>query len=261
DARISVAGITSFEFAQIAARSVAIDPDFTKRGSGHMFIAARSVAIDPDFTKRGSGHMFVSGERNLLLHHRTFFGNYREKILYEGMDCDGIITQISWQGCCIAFTNETGTRIFDNLTLFIESADLKILFYFRNANQLIALVQPTHEKQSTFAIKVRPSHCWINNETLAIGWYDTISICMIIGSSDSQASFYTSFFQAFNKLRFSSFHKFVVVSSIEKKEVEVHYAWKFDMYIADISFTLSDDKSCFWKEITVFGMKKAAVEN
>ncbi|VIO99680.1 Vacuolar assembly protein VPS41 homolog, putative [Brugia malayi] len=200
DARISVAGITSFEFAQI------ID----------LKIAARSVAIDPDFTKRGSGHMFVSGERNLLLHHRTFFGNYREKILYEGMDCDGIITQISWQGCCI----------------------LKILFYFRNANQLIALVQPTHEKQSTFAIKVRPSHCWINNETLAIGWYDTVSICMIIGSSDSQ-----------------------VVSSIEKKEVEVHYAWKFDMYIADISFTLSDDKSCFWKEITVFGMKKAAVEN
>ncbi|KAK6113842.1 WD domain G-beta repeat family protein [Brugia pahangi] len=97
DARISVAGITSFEFAQI------ID----------LKIAARSVAIDPDFTKRGSGHMFVSGERNLLLHHRTFFGNYREKILYEGMDCDGIIAQISWQGCCIAFTNETGTRIFD----------------------------------------------------------------------------------------------------------------------------------------------------
>ncbi|EFO27178.2 hypothetical protein LOAG_01303 [Loa loa] len=33
------------------------------------------------------------------------------------------------------------------------------------------------------------------------------------------------------------------------------------MYIADISFTLSDDKSCFWKEITVFGMKKTTVEN
>ncbi|VDO60441.1 unnamed protein product, partial [Onchocerca flexuosa] len=78
-------------------------------------IAARSVAIDPDFTKRGSGHMFVIGERNLLLHQRTFFGNYKEKvdILYEGMDCDGMITQISWQNSCIAFTNETGTRIFD----------------------------------------------------------------------------------------------------------------------------------------------------
>ncbi|OZC05770.1 hypothetical protein X798_07255, partial [Onchocerca flexuosa] len=43
-------------------------------------IAARSVAIDPDFTKRGSGHMFVIGERNLLLHQRTFFGNYKEKV-------------------------------------------------------------------------------------------------------------------------------------------------------------------------------------
>lgn len=33
------------------------------------------------------------------------------------MDCDGMITQISWQDCCIAFTNETGTRIFDKYVL------------------------------------------------------------------------------------------------------------------------------------------------
>ncbi|KAM3727480.1 Vacuolar protein sorting-associated protein [Dirofilaria immitis] len=164
DARVSIAGITSFELAQI------ID----------LKLAARSIAIDPDFTKRGSGHMFVTGERNLLLHQRTFFGSYKEKILYE--------------------------------------------------------VQPTHEKQSTLAIKAQPSHCWINNETLAIGWYDTVSVCIVIGSSDSQAA-----------------------TSTEMKRVEVHYAWKFDMYIADISFTFSDDKSYCWKEITVFGMKKTAV--
>uniref|UniRef100_A0A915PHX3 Vacuolar import/degradation Vid27 C-terminal domain-containing protein n=1 Tax=Setaria digitata TaxID=48799 RepID=A0A915PHX3_9BILA len=97
DARISVGGITSFELAQIV----------------DLKLAARSVAIDPDFTKRGSGHMFVTGERNLLLHQRTFFGNYKEKVLYEGMDCDGMITQVSWQDRYIAFTNETGTRIFD----------------------------------------------------------------------------------------------------------------------------------------------------
>ncbi|VDK80649.1 unnamed protein product [Onchocerca ochengi] len=202
-------------------------------------IAARSVAIDPDFTKRGSGHMFVTGERNLLLHQRTFFGNYKEKILYEGMDCDGMIMQISWQNCCIAFTNETGTRIFDNILFEMFFVDkFNVLLCFRNVNQLIALVQPTHEKQSTLAIKAQPSHCWINNETLAIGWYDTISICIIISSSGSQA-----------------------ISSTELKRVEVHYAWKFDMYIADISFTLNDDKSCSWKEITVFGMKKAALQN
>uniref|UniRef100_A0A0R3RXB1 RING-type domain-containing protein n=1 Tax=Elaeophora elaphi TaxID=1147741 RepID=A0A0R3RXB1_9BILA len=208
DSRISVAGITSFELAQV------ID----------LKLAARSVAIDPDFTKRGSGHMFITGERNLLLHQRTFFGNYREKVLYEGMDCDGMITQISWQDCYIAFTNETGTRIFDNLT-----------FCFISEMQTI---QSTHEKHSTLAIKARPSHCWIKNEILAVGWYDTVSICIIITSSDSQA-----------------------IASIERKRVEVHYAWKFDMYIADISFTLSDDKSCFWKEITVFGMKKATLQN
>ncbi|EFO27177.1 hypothetical protein LOAG_01302 [Loa loa] len=65
DARISIGGITSFELSQI------ID----------LKLAARSVAIDPDFTKRSSGHMFITGERNLLLHQRTFFGNYREKVV------------------------------------------------------------------------------------------------------------------------------------------------------------------------------------
>ncbi|KAL3991177.1 hypothetical protein ACH3XW_34810 [Acanthocheilonema viteae] len=53
----------------------------------------------------------------------------------------------------------------------------------------------------------------------------------------------------------------MALSSTERKRVEVHYAWKFDMYIADISFTLTDDKSCFWKEIAVFGIKKTTVQN
>ncbi|VDK80996.1 unnamed protein product [Litomosoides sigmodontis] len=187
DARVSVAGITSFELAQVV----------------DLKLAARSVAIDPDFTKRGFGHMFVTGERNLLLHRRTFFGSYKEK------QCD--------------------STVFDKLN---------ILFSFRNANQLLALVPSTHEKHSTLAIKARPSHCWINNETLAIGWYDTVSVCIIVNSSDSQE-----------------------VPSNKNKQVEVHYAWKVDMYIVDISFTLSDDKSCFWKEITIFGMKKTTIQN
>lgn len=70
------------------------------------------------------------------------------------------------------------------IELFFDKPN--ILFSFRNANQLIALVPSTHEKHSTLAIKARPSHCWINNETLAIGWYDTVSICIIVSSSDSQ---------------------------------------------------------------------------
>ncbi|VDN44982.1 unnamed protein product [Gongylonema pulchrum] len=79
--------------------------------------AARSVAIAPDFTKRGSGHIFVTGDRNLSLHQRTFFGSYKEKVLYEGMERDGVILQISWHNCFIAFTNDTGTRIYDRLVL------------------------------------------------------------------------------------------------------------------------------------------------
>lgn len=138
-------------------------------------------------------------------------------------------------------------------------------FYFRNANQLVALVQPAHEKHSTLAIKARPSHCWINNETLAIGWYDTVSICVIISSSNSQVNYF-KFRNVFLFRRlfiFSSFHGYLfkALSSTGKKEVEVHYVWKLDMYIADISFTLSDDKTCSWKEITVFGIKNTAVQD
>lgn len=82
------------------------------------------------------------------------------------------------------------STIFILLRLRYFFDKLNILFRFRNANQLIALVQSTHEKHSTIAIKARPSHCWINSETLAIGWYDTVSICVIIGSSDSQVIFH-----------------------------------------------------------------------
>lgn len=49
------------------------------------------------------------------------------------------------------------------------------------------------------------------------------------------------------------------VPSTEVKRVEVHFAWKLDMYIADISYTLSDEIGS-WKEIAVFGMKKAACQ-
>lgn len=40
-------------------------------------VAARSVAISPDFSRRGSGQMFVTGERDLLLHERRFFSNHK----------------------------------------------------------------------------------------------------------------------------------------------------------------------------------------
>ena len=48
-------------------------------------------------------------------------------------------------------------------------------------------------------------------------------------------------------------------SSTERK-VEVHYAWKLDLFVADISFTLKDAASEGWAEVAVFGVKKSTAE-
>lgn len=37
----------------------------------------------------------------------------REKILYKGLEKDGVISAISWNKIYVAFTNESGTRIYD----------------------------------------------------------------------------------------------------------------------------------------------------
>ncbi|MFH4984539.1 hypothetical protein AB6A40_011248, partial [Gnathostoma spinigerum] len=62
DARISLYGIGSSEYTETV----------------ELKNAARSVAIAPDFGRRGSGHMFVTVERNVVLHERRFLGTYKE---------------------------------------------------------------------------------------------------------------------------------------------------------------------------------------
>ena len=74
--------------------------------------AARSVAIAEDFIKKGS-QRFAIGEKKLLVYEKGFFTKYSEKVLYEGKEKDGLIGAVSWRGDTLAFTNETGTRIYD----------------------------------------------------------------------------------------------------------------------------------------------------
>ena len=74
--------------------------------------SARSVGINEDFTTKGN-QKFVVGEKQLRLFEKGFFGKYNDKVIYDGKDVDGYIHAISWKGDAIAFTNETGTRIWD----------------------------------------------------------------------------------------------------------------------------------------------------
>uniref|UniRef100_F1KSV0 Vacuolar protein sorting-associated protein 41 n=1 Tax=Ascaris suum TaxID=6253 RepID=F1KSV0_ASCSU len=214
DARISIYGIGSDEFTQT------ID----------LKVAARSVAISPDFSKRGSGQMFVTGERDLLLHERRFFSNHKYTSLYQGLERDGLISQISWRGSCIAFTNDTGTRIYD-----------------RNEERMIALVQPIHDANAMSGCRVIPSHCWLNDETLAIGWANSVCICVILPACSDQASVSSGSSRSPTRRK---------THSSAARKVEVNFAWRIDMLVADISFTLKKSGSDLWKEIVVFGMKR-----
>ncbi|VDK49048.1 unnamed protein product [Anisakis simplex] len=219
DARISICGIGSDEFTQT------ID----------LKVAARSVAISPEFSKRGSGQMFVSGERDLVLHERRFFANRKFTIIYQGLERDGLINQISWHRSCIAFTNDTGTRIYD-----------------RNEERILALVQPIHDVTSITGYRCTASHCWMNDFTLVIGWAHTVSICVIqpLGQDESSVSSTNSQSPARKKGGQTSL----------MRRVEIHYAWKLDMIVAGVSFTLKENETDFWKEIVVFGMKRAVTD-
>lgn len=53
------------------------------------------------------------GERNLIMYERNFLGRRKNSIIYQGLDKDGFISVISWNDIYIAFTNESGTRIYD----------------------------------------------------------------------------------------------------------------------------------------------------
>lgn len=71
------------------------------------------VAIAQNFSINGSGQKFVVGERNLVLYERNFLGRRKSTVIYRGMERDGFISSVSWHSAYIAFTNDSGTRIYD----------------------------------------------------------------------------------------------------------------------------------------------------
>ncbi|VDD86824.1 unnamed protein product [Enterobius vermicularis] len=206
DARICICSIGSTELKQVT-----LDLKFV----------TKCVAISPDFGRRNSGQPFITGDRDLVLYEKKLFLNYRSSTLYQGMDRDGYILQISWHGPYVLFTNNTGSRVYD-----------------RSLDRIIALIQPSQDEITNHAWKGSPSHCWLNDAKFAVAWNNSIRVCAVIEASDFQR----------------------VDKSVPEKKVEVHYSWKLDMYIADISYTLKDSSLENWAEIVVFGLKKPLSE-
>ncbi|KAI1703351.1 vacuolar protein sorting-associated protein 41 like protein [Ditylenchus destructor] len=105
---------------------------------------------------------FASQKTSRALDPRNFLGRRKSTVIYQGLEKDGLITAISWHGPYIAFTNESGTRIYDT-----------------KLSRTITLVQPLHKTEAYYSSKFPPRHSWLNSETLCIGWANTICVLLI----------------------------------------------------------------------------------
>ncbi|CAI2357086.1 unnamed protein product [Caenorhabditis sp. 36 PRJEB53466] len=121
----------------------------------------KSVAFSPDFNRQQSGHCFVVGERSLVIYEKRLF-QYKATSLWAGSERDGFINCCSWSENFIAFTNDTGTRIYE-----------------RGTEKIITSVQPSHDVDRVRSSRSPPKHLWMADSNLIIGWADTVTFLRI----------------------------------------------------------------------------------
>ncbi|KAI6209556.1 hypothetical protein M3Y96_00233500 [Aphelenchoides besseyi] len=140
--------------------SCANDKKVCIQGFGHsefnqnidVYPAAKCVALAEDFSKPGSSQSFIIAGQCLTFHERGFLGK-RKTVLYQGLDRDGLIMMCTWKSSLIAFTNDSGTRIYDC-----------------NLKRIITLIQPVQQEKPIPISRFPPRHCWIDSLTLIVAW-------------------------------------------------------------------------------------------
>lgn len=70
----------------------------------------KSVAIDPNYYKSGSGRRFITGDERLMLHEKTFLSRLKSTFLYEA---EGGVQNIEWNGQFVAWASDIGVRVYD----------------------------------------------------------------------------------------------------------------------------------------------------
>ncbi|XP_049953703.1 vacuolar protein sorting-associated protein 41 homolog isoform X1 [Schistocerca serialis cubense] len=70
----------------------------------------RCVAIDPYYSKPGSGRRFITGDERLVFHEKTFLSRIRTTVLYEA---EGTVQNIKWNGQFVAWASNIGVRVYD----------------------------------------------------------------------------------------------------------------------------------------------------
>ncbi|KAG7303143.1 hypothetical protein JYU34_013175 [Plutella xylostella] len=70
----------------------------------------KSVALDPNYYKSGSGRRFLTGDNKLTLYEKTFLNRLRSTVLCE---CEGYVQAMAWCGRFVAWASEVGVRVYD----------------------------------------------------------------------------------------------------------------------------------------------------
>eukprot|EP01119_Soliformovum_irregulare_P019120 TRINITY_DN5998_c0_g1_i1.p1 TRINITY_DN5998_c0_g1~~TRINITY_DN5998_c0_g1_i1.p1 ORF type:complete len:882 (+),score=254.78 TRINITY_DN5998_c0_g1_i1:60-2705(+) len=116
-----------------------------------------SVALDPLFSRKAT-RSFAEGGRagQLVINSKGWFGR-KDNVLHSG---EGPIHSIKWKGSLIAWANDIGVKIFDC-----------------DRGQRITYID--RPKGSPRPDLYRCHLCWENENTLLIGWADSIKIGQI----------------------------------------------------------------------------------
>ncbi|XP_020282011.1 vacuolar protein sorting-associated protein 41 homolog isoform X2 [Pseudomyrmex gracilis] len=70
----------------------------------------KSIAIDPNYYKNGSGRRFITGDDKLVLYEKTFLARMKPTILCEA---EGGVRSVAWCGRFVAWASDTGVRVYD----------------------------------------------------------------------------------------------------------------------------------------------------
>ncbi|XP_073944885.1 vacuolar protein sorting-associated protein light [Choristoneura fumiferana] len=70
----------------------------------------KSVALDPNYFKSGSGRRFLTGDNKLTLYEKTFLNRLRSTVLCE---CEGYVQAMAWHERFVAWASEVGVRVYD----------------------------------------------------------------------------------------------------------------------------------------------------
>lgn len=143
-------------------RRVVVQGLYTSENSHTLVLEApvRCVTLDPMYYKPRSGRRFVVGTTKLILYEKALFGQLRSSVLAEGGGA-GPVRAMRWAGQFLAWATDSGVRVTDMAT-----------------KSIITLIKRDHSLALP-GEQYLPHLCWANEQTLMVGWGDSIKVCRV----------------------------------------------------------------------------------